>query len=351
MGAYQDGRIWPAGRLIGAKMYDFEPKRVEQFLRRHDVGRVAIQLPAGLRRYLSEIISTNNEFGVKTLVLANSCYGGCDVADVVARQLGCDALVHYGHADMGLRTCLPTLYVEARMTVDPLEAVEGALPKLRFKRVGLATTVQHIGYLEKVAEFLRSRGLRPYIGKPGQRAKYPGQILGCDFGCARSIADLVDGFIYIGTGRFHPIGIALSTGKDVVIANPVAGDSEELHWDPDVFLSRRKAMVSRAAACEKFAVVVSTKPGQARFKLATIVADSLKGAGLVAHVLAVDEVAPEELADFDVDAFVCVACPRIPIDDADRFDRPILTPFEATVMLGKANFELYKLDEVHQDNF
>jgi len=338
-------------RLIGATMYDFESKRIEQFLRQHNVGRAAIQLPAGLRGYLSEITSIHKEFGVETLVLANSCYGGCDVADVVARQLGCDALVHYGHTDMGLPTCLPTLYVEARMTVDPLEVIEGALPGLRFKRVGLATTVQHIGHLEEVAEFLRSRGLRPYIGKPGQRAKYPGQILGCDFGCARSIADRVDGFIYIGTGRFHPIGIALSTGKDVVIANPVAGNSEELPWDSDVFLSHRKAKISRAAACEKFAIVVSTKPGQARFRLAAIVADSLKGAGLVAHTLAVDEVVPEGLADFDVDAFICVACSRIPIDDADRFDRPILTPFEAMAMLGKANFESYKLDEVRQDDF
>ncbi|MDI6820242.1 MAG: diphthamide biosynthesis enzyme Dph2 [Candidatus Hodarchaeaceae archaeon] len=332
-------------------MYDFEPKRVKQFFRRHDVGRVAIQLPAGLRRYLPEIIPTYKESGVETLVLADSCYGGCDVADVVARQLGCDALVHYGHADMGLPTCLPTLYVEARMTVNPLEAVEGALPKLRFKRVGLATTVQHIGHLKKVAEFLRSRGFRPYIGEPGQRAKYPGQILGCDSGCVRSIADRVDGFIYIGTGRFHPLGIALSTGKDIVIANPVAGYSEELHWNPDVFLSRRRAMISRAAACEKFAVVVSTKLGQLRFKLATIVADGFRGAGLVAHVLAVDEVVPEGLADFDVDAFVCAACPRIPIDEADRFDRPILTPFEAMVMLGKANFGPYKLDEVRQNDF
>ena len=332
-------------------MYDFEPERVKRFLERHRAKRAAIQLPAGLREYLAEILPVYEESGVETLILGDNCYGGCDVADVLARRLGCDVLVHYGHSDMGLSTCLPVLYVEARMNIDLLEVVKQALSELELKRVGLATTVQHVGGLKDVIEVLRSRGLEPMVGPAGWRAKYPGQILGCDFRCVRSVADDVDGFLYIGTGRFHPLGISLSTSKRVVTVNPIAGKSEEFDLELEDFLRHRRAMINRAAACKKFGVVVSIKPGQARFKLASTLLWSLKRAGISARLLVVDEVRPENLADFRLEAFVCVACPRIPIDDAERFDEPVLTPFEAMVMLGEASFEPYKLDEVRREDF
>lgn len=332
-------------------MYDFEPKEVMRFLKRHKVRRAAVQLPAGLRPHLSEIKPTFEEAGVEALILADSCYGACDIADVKAKQLGCDVLVHYGHADMGLQTRLPTLYVEARMAADPLEAVEKALPELNFNRLGLLTTVQHVGFIPKITKFLHSHEIKSLIGKPGARAKHPGQILGCDWGSARSVSDKVDGFLYVGTGRFHPLGVSLATGKDVVIANPVVRGYERLSSRAEDFLSRRRGMISRAAACERFGILVSTKPGQARFELAAGLVDDFKRAGLTAHMLVMDEILPEKLDDFKLEAFVCAACPRIPMDDAERFNQPILTPFEARVMLGKENFEPYQLDEVKRSDF
>lgn len=291
------------------------------------------------------------EMDVETLVLAGSCYGACDLADVEAKQLGRDVLVHYGHADMGLSTCLPTLYIEARMLVNPLRVVKRVLPELKFKRVGLLTTVQHITHLQEIAKLLRSHGIKPFVGGPGPRAKYPGQLLGCDFGCARSVAARVDGFLYVGTGEFHPLGVALATGKRVLVVNPISEGFKVFAPDVDAFMRKRKAMIARAAAGKRFGVIVSTKPGQARFKLAARLVRDLKQAGKVAHVLAVDEVRPEELGDFGFDGFICVACPRIAIDDAERFERPIMTPFEARVMLGEAKFEPYQMDEPVKGDF
>jgi 2-(3-amino-3-carboxypropyl)histidine synthase len=332
-------------------MYNFEHRRVARFLKKHKVRRTAVQLPAGLRPHLSEIIATFEGAGADAIILADSCYGACDVADVQAKRLGCDALVQYGHSDMGLRTVLPTLYVEAHMIADPLEAVEKLLPKLDFERVGLATTVQHIESLPKIAKIMRSNEFKLLVGKPGSRARYPGQILGCDWSCAKSISGDVDGFLYIGTGKFHPLGISLATGKRVITVNPIAGSCENLTFNLGDFLRRRRAMISRAAAGEKFGILVSSKPGQARLKLAARLAGELRRAGLTAHILVLDEITQEKLDDFKLDAFVCVACPRISIDDAGRFSKPILTPFEAMVMIGKEKFEPYKLDEVKRSDF
>jgi 2-(3-amino-3-carboxypropyl)histidine synthase len=332
-------------------MYNFEHRRVTRFLKKHKARRAALQLPAGFRPYLSEIIATFEGVGTEAIILGDSCYGACDVADVKAKRLGCDALVQYGHSDIGLWTVLPTFYVEARATVEPLMAVEKSLPKLNFKRVGLATTVQHIESLPKIAKILRSSGIKSIVGKPGSRARYQGQILGCDWSSVKSISGDVDGFLYIGTGKFHPVGISLATGKRVIMLNPLAGGCENLTFSLEDFLRRRKAMISRAAAGEKFGVLVSSKPGQARLKLASRLAGEFRRAGLTAHILILDEISQEKLDDFKLDAFVCVACPRIPIDDAERFSKPILTPFEARVMIGKAQFEPYKLDEVKPSDF
>ncbi len=331
--------------------YNFEGAKVQKFLKRHKSRRAAIQLPSGLRPQLPQIARVFEEVGAEPVVMAGSCYGACDLVDAEAKRMGCDVLVHYGHADMGIPTCLPTLYVEARVEDDPLGAFERALPELKFRRVGLLTTVQHIGHIKRVANFLRSRGIRPVIGKPGPRAKYPGQLLGCDFNCARSIASRVDGFVYMGTGDFHPIGAALATGKEVVVVNPISKGHKTITPNSSDFLRKRKAMISRAAIGERFAVAVSTKPGQARFRLAAELARRLRAKGREVHLAVVDEVDPAALADFEFDAIICAACPRVPIDDCGRFEQPILTPFEARVTLGDAPFMPYQLDEVRESDF
>lgn len=325
--------------------YDLEQERVLQFLRQHRSKRTAIQLPSGLRPQLPRILENFGGGVVEPVVMAGSCHGACDLADAEAKKLGCDVMLHYGHSDMGLPACLPTLYVEARMLVDPLKPVEQALQKIDFKRVGLVSTVQHVGYLKKVEELLRSRGFEPSVGNPGPRAKYPGQLLGCDFGCARSIAHKVDGFLYVGTGDFHPLGAALATGKRVLAADPVTGSSKWISPSAESFLKKRKAAIASAAAGERFGVIASSKPGQTRSDMSMELVKAFRDAGRDVYLFVVNEVEPEELGDFKLDAIVCTACPRIPIDDAERFDIPVLTPFEARVMLGLEKLEPYRLDE------
>ena len=327
-------------------MYDLEEGSVRDFLKKTGAKRAAVHLPAGLARHLPEVEGVFSELGVEMVIIADNCYGACDLADDKARKLGCDVLIHYGHADMGLKPTLPTLFVEARAKGSPLDAVKLALPEIKFKRVGLVSTVQYIGYLQEVARLLNSHGIQTVVGKSGPRSKYPGQVLGCDAGCAKAISPVVDGYIYIGTGDFHPMGVALSTGKQVFVINPLSNRHKIITPQQEGFIGRRKAMIAKAALCNKFGVIVSTKAGQARLNQAKKVAGSLIGSGRQAYILAVDELAAEKIGNFGLDAYVCVACPRIPLDDADRFDGPMLTPFEVEVMLGKVPINPYRVDEV-----
>lgn len=327
-------------------MYDLEPERVRKFLRREDPEKAAIQLPSGLRSRLKEVRSVYDEEGVEALFLGGSCFGSCDLADDTAEEAGCDVLVHYGHADMGIPTSLPVLYIEARVEIEPFDALEGNLHELKGSRWGLTTTVQHIDLLKGTKEFLGERGVEALIGEPGPRSRYPGQILGCDWGSARSIADEVDGFIYIGTGRFHPLGISLATDKRVATVNPVSDEFEVMEPKSEDFIRRRLAMLARSEDVENFGVLVSTKPGQERLDLAESLADKLNRQGYESFVIVCDDIEPLKLNDYRLGALVNTACPRIPIDDSDLYDCPVLTPFEARVLLGEEGCEEYHLDEI-----
>src|SRR3989338_8822808 len=81
------------------------------------------------------------------------------------------------------------------------------------QNIGLATTVQFLDFVDQIKEYLESNGKSIFIDK--MRQKYEGQLLGCDVGGADKIKDKIDAFLYIGTGVFHPLGIALNIGKDV----------------------------------------------------------------------------------------------------------------------------------------
>lgn len=327
-------------------VYDFEPNEVKEFLRQNEVRKAALQIPSGLRPYLVEIEKVFREENCETYILATSCYGACDIADEDARDLQCDALVHYGHSDMGIPTKIPTIFVEARMEKEPFEALKKSLNEIRDSVWGLISTVQHVHYLEKIQNFLENKGIKSIIGDSGPRSKYPGQILGCDWGSARSIEGEVDGFIYIGTGDFHPLGISLVTEKLVISINPVSDSYETIEQERDTFLRKRAALLSKAKSAEKLGILTSTKKGQIRLELAENLSETLEKAGYGTFILVADELTPDILKDYQLDAFINTACPRIPLSDEGRYEEPILTPFEARVLAGEENWEPYHLDEI-----
>lgn len=327
-------------------MYDFEPELVKRFLEENQVEKVAVEMPAGLRPYIGEIEKIFRDEGCETLYLADSCYGACDVSDEEAERLGCDALVHFGHSDMSIPTSIPTLFVPARMEVEPFETLEKALPELRESVWGLTATVQHVHCLDEVKEYLEEEGVNSVIGEPGPRSKYRGQILGCDWGSGRSVAGKVDGFIYIGSGSFHPLGLFLATEKRVVSVNPVSGDYQVIEQEIGDFLRKRAVLLDKIESSESIGILVSTKKGQNRMRLAKDLAEDLMDSGYECFLLVMDELNPDILKDYRLDGFVNTACPRIPLSDEERYEEPILTPFEAKVLIGEEDWEAYRLDEI-----
>ena len=81
------------------------------------------------------------------------------------------------------------------------------------KKIGLVSTAQHAHKLDQIKKILENKNFKVFIGKGDSRIKLGGQILGCNFSSATSIAKDIDLFLFIGSGNFHPLGLMLSTKK------------------------------------------------------------------------------------------------------------------------------------------
>ena len=64
-------------------------------------------------------------------------------------------------------------------------------------------------------------------------------------------------------------------------------------------------------------------------------------------IIAINNFSPEILQSFNnIDCFVSTACPRIAIDDYIQYKKPILTPIELEIVIGKRKWEDYTFDQI-----
>jgi len=322
------------------KQFDFEEERVKQEILKLKAKRVLIQLPEGLKPEATRLAKIIEKSGALPIISADPCYGACDLATVEAESLGVDLIIHYGHSKLLKYERVPTIYVEARATMNVNAAVEKALPMLEnWQKIGLTTTVQHVQTLDDVREILLRAGKTVVIGDAG-RLNYPGQVIGCDYSNAKSIANDVEAFLFIGGGKFHALGVALSTSKPTIVADPYEKRAYSVDKEAEKIIKQRWASIEEAKTAKTFAVLVGLKPGQKKLEEALDVKKKLEESGKTACLFVAKEVTPEVLMEFPtVEAYVNTACPRVSLDDASKFQKPVLTVNEALVVVGELSWE------------
>jgi 2-(3-amino-3-carboxypropyl)histidine synthase len=277
------------------------------------------------------------------IISADPCYGACDVADIDMGD-SVDVLIHFGHRPLPLNYEIPIIFVDARSRMDVLESVRSSIDLLNgYKKIGLVTTTQHLHLLNEVADFLEQNGKEILMEEGSGTTK--GQVLGCNFS---SIKDLnADAFLYIGSGNFHALGIKLFTDKPVIVADPYLGEAREIDEIADRILRIRSARIAKAMDAKRFGIIVSSKKGQSRLELAKQLKNMLREVDREGFILLLDDLSPSMLLPFmDLDAFVMTACPRITIDDSAMYKKPLLTPQELEIAIGKRKWEDYEMDEI-----
>lgn len=320
---------------------DWEIQGILDEIKRRECKTVVLQLPEGLKREAVHVAKELEEKGdVQVVVSADPCYGACDLVSFKG-----DLLVHFGHAPLPCLSDEDILFVELSSELDVFPLLEKALPKLK-ESVAITAAIQYVPTLSHAKQFLEKNGIKVHLGEGDSRIAYPGQVLGCNFSAPRAVSEDVEQILHIGEGNFHPLGIALATGKEVLIVDPEKNEVRDISELKETILRQRHAIISKLESATTFGILVSSKIGQKRFGLAARIKDMVEKEGKKAVLFLLDNIDPDYLLGYDVDAFISVACPRIAIDDFAVHKRPIVTSIEAEIGLGARKWEDYAFDEI-----
>ncbi|AXR78110.1 diphthamide biosynthesis enzyme Dph2 [Natrarchaeobaculum sulfurireducens] len=340
---YTEGDLRNTGmNLKHDREWDYELERIVDAVDERDASKVGLQFPEGLKRRGPAVADDLRELvddDVTFMLSGQPCYGACDLDTYLMKRT--DVFVHFGHSPM--KNTDKVIYVPLFSNVEVSPIMEEALDTLESPEetpdVGLVTTAQHMNRYEEMREFLEDRGYEVHSRRGDDRLTHEGQVLGCNYASADVPADQV---LYVGGGKFHPLGLAMEhPDKHVVIADPV--NNVVTVADTEKFLKQRFGAVHRAMDAEKWGVIFCTKIGQGRWDEAQqILADNDN-----AYLITMDEVTPDRLRNFDMDAFVNTGCPRITTDDGPQFHKPMLTPGEYEIAVGNEPLENLSFDTFH----
>jgi len=231
--------------------------------------------------------------------------------------------------------------------------MDAFLGSVKARSVGLVTTAQHKDLLPIAMKHLQERGIKVQVGDPGIREAFPGQVLGCSFHTARSVKDVSEAFLYIGTGRFHPLGMSLALRRDIHCVDPMTGEHVVIGpSERDRHLRKRIAHIARAQDLlpqeGKVGIILSVKPGQKRAMLARDLISLVKDKGIDPYLISMDLLDPMKVRSLGFKLAVSTACPRIVVDDDTRYLEEgvvLLSPVEFRIALGFATMDDYHLDE------
>lgn len=324
-------------------MYDLELDLVTSEIMEQGAQKILLQLPDGMRPFAFQLVEAIERATDATVLLSgDSCYGACDIALNQARELGVDLIVHYGHTEMVKVSEVPVIYVHARIDIDVDRLVKAVLPALKeYRAVGLTTTAQHAHQITEIKEKLSEKEVIVVVGQGRGKTPLNGQILGCSYVNTISIVKEVDAYLYVGGGKFHPIGIVMSTGKPVVTANPF-NEKVSLISEEDLMgiAKKRMAAITMAKNARLFGILVSSKPGQNKLDDAQRLEEKIKKQGKKAVIIYLDEIRAEHVNNYsEPEILVNTACPRIAIDGIEGINRPMITVKEIEVALGLRKWE------------
>lgn len=297
----------------------FDRKRNSEILgmiRKRKAKKVLIQVPEGLKTGVNKLIDFLESEGIETLFSIEQCFGSCDLKSEEAEMFKCDLLLHIGHKDLGLKTKVPVVYYEYFMDLDFVPSVKLILKKLKFRRVCLVTTIQFVKNLEPVKKFLEGRGFKIYLGN---------EILGCDISNAKKFENSVDAYLFIGSGRFHPLGLQGKTNKPVLFLDIEKRTFEDLSKEKKKLAIKGEMRIQKARTLRNFGVIISTKKGQTHLKKGEKVKAQLEKLGKNVYMLVCDRLTPEKLLGLKIEVLVNTACPRI-TEDSEQFKKVILNP-------------------------
>ncbi|MFX1508585.1 MAG: diphthamide synthesis protein, partial [Promethearchaeota archaeon] len=275
-------------------------------------------------------------------VEGNPSYGVCDLAVNIAKQLGCDLLIHFGHNEFGFHQKIPhetldILFVPCFANLDIssyFSSLSERLADLKWKCVTLVTTVQHLRSLKELKTHLSKIGIESNI-------KREGQILGCNLESIKDSDNQIDGIISLHAGYFHTYGLLLNTSIPILQLNPFTGEMKNFTGkEREKLIRKRNGIITQARKADVWGILGSSKTGQYHPNRISMIEKILEDHNKSKILLISDKINLENLTNFTwVNAWVDTACPRLAIDDHVYSSKPVLTIKEFLYLFNKVSWE------------
>jgi 2-(3-amino-3-carboxypropyl)histidine synthase len=311
-------------------------------------SKIVLQVPAGLVRNAHELATRLREAtGLPVVLATRACFGACDFPSL-SEAPGADAAVLLGHSPIpNVPRNRSTYFVEMREPGgDPAKLATIVHRANLPAKLGLVASIQHLDLVPALTRELASLGHTLVVGTGDRRLAYAAQALGCNYTSAESITADVDAFLFLGTGRFHPLGLAFAVDRPVYSLDPLQGTLEP-PIDRAKLIARRLLRVAACRDARRFGILVSSFPGQDRSGTALALQRRAVQYGREAEILVFDRLDPRDLEGRALDAYVNTACPRIALDDGELYEKPMLTPPEFLMALGELPMVPYRFDTYH----
>ncbi len=152
---------------------------------------------------------------------------------------------------------------------------------------------------------------------------------------------------YLGDGRFHLEAIMIANPSIPAYRyDPYSKVFTREYYEIERMHELRQAAITTAKQAKKFGLILGTLGRQGSPLVLQNLEKRLKDAGREFILVLLSELYPDKLNLFqDVDAWIQVACPRLSIDWGYAFSKPLLSPYEASVVLQSIEWqESYPMD-------
>lgn len=195
---------------------------------------------------------------------------------------------------------------EISISQSLLEKISEEVPD----KVGIITTLQFSEIAKKIFVFFKKKKKKVFMYRGGL-------ILGCDLDAARKIEKKVSSFLYIGSGNFHPLMVALSLKekKPIFVFNP---NTQQFYRfsekEIEKIKNKRKAAYLQFLSSSRIGIFVSIKKGQARLSEALKIKNLLEKKGKKAYIFIADNFSSEQLENWKDLVWINTACPGISLE-------------------------------------
>ena len=323
--------------------FNFQLDTVVSELNQRQPKTVLVQLPLGIKMDVLDIMAPLEKASPNTrfIISGEHCWGGCDIDVEEAKAVGAELIVHFGHAPF-VKIEFPILYVYVEDTKDLLPLAEKAKKFLTdYTKIALVSSIQHIHIIEKIKQFFDQTEKTVFNPDKQGYAHVNGHVVGCEYGGLKKSKkeNAIEAVIVLGN-QFHALGAALALPETpVILLDTYNEDVVIMDEKREQIITQRAASIEKMKEAKTIGIIIGLKVGQ-KFGAYQLLKEGFEKMGKKVLLITMREMTPDKIYNFyTVDGFVELACPRIAVDDFERYKKPIITLKEALVVLGKNRWE------------